>query len=394
MRPRTRRRRLPAGRAVALITLLGCAAETDRPSTPATGFDTAPESVTTRLPDLSESAVDDSSAQIFRVSAVAPLGDGGFALGNSGAGQIRLYDPSGRFVRALGRPGSGPGEFQLLGPIWAIAPDSIMAWDVIARKLVTFTSTGEVIHETRLEPAPAVQGPHVIGRFADGALAVTGSRQRLALEPSLVGKMVRDSTVVAAFDAGGAFKRRLAAIPGTPRFVMATSGPVRWPFVPFHSGAILAVLDSSVATSDGRGMIDVIGGDGRTIESIVLPIKPALVTSDDVERVRERALATAKSPDERTLWERFYRDAPYPDTMPVIREMLSDGHSRLLIRLFERPGAETTRWSLYDISSRHARQLILPPRFRPLALGDTILFGVRFDSLDVEHVERYRLPPR
>lgn len=52
------------------------------------------------------------SALIVRVSGIDRRADGAIALGDASEGNVKLYSPSGRLLRVIGRKGQGPGEFQ------------------------------------------------------------------------------------------------------------------------------------------------------------------------------------------------------------------------------------------------------------------------------------------
>jgi len=55
-------------------------------------------------------AADGPSGFAF-IKGVVRLSDGSIAVANQRPSEIRIFDASGRFVRSLGRNGTGPGEF-------------------------------------------------------------------------------------------------------------------------------------------------------------------------------------------------------------------------------------------------------------------------------------------
>ena len=58
--------------------------------------------------------------EFYHIQGVVGLSDGGLAVLNRGTHEVRVFDGSGRFLRALGRWGRGPGEFDfptLLQPL-------------------------------------------------------------------------------------------------------------------------------------------------------------------------------------------------------------------------------------------------------------------------------------
>lgn len=59
--------------------------------------------------------------------------------------ELRIFAADGRFVRAVGRPGAGPGEFRRIGPV-SLGPDgNIWVEDLSLRRWEVFDTTGERI---------------------------------------------------------------------------------------------------------------------------------------------------------------------------------------------------------------------------------------------------------
>jgi hypothetical protein len=79
--------------------------------------------------------------------------------------QLRLYDAAGRRVAAVGRRGSGPGEFQAMGPMsWKA--DTLVVFDVRQRRLTYITPSGALRRVTGL-PAAVNQDPFSTAAAAD-----------------------------------------------------------------------------------------------------------------------------------------------------------------------------------------------------------------------------------
>lgn len=84
---------------------------------------------------------------------------------------IRLYDPTGKFLRALGRAGEGPGEYK--APVIALFRDSLFIFDPQLRRITVMTLDGKV---ARTMPSPTLdQFP--ISFDARGRLAVHTSKR-------------------------------------------------------------------------------------------------------------------------------------------------------------------------------------------------------------------------
>src|SRR5690606_1239133 len=56
--------------------------------------------------------------QLHGVVHAIRLPDGEVAIANAGSREVRLYDQNGRFLRAFGREGDGPGEFRIPVRLW------------------------------------------------------------------------------------------------------------------------------------------------------------------------------------------------------------------------------------------------------------------------------------
>ncbi|MDE2980682.1 MAG: 6-bladed beta-propeller [Gemmatimonadota bacterium] len=81
-----------------------------------------------------------------------------FAVLDQIQGNVKVFDPSGSWLRSVGRPGDGPGEFRRVSDMVVIRDDMLIVLDVVHRSLSTFDSAG--VH----------QGDVAIGGYSLGAL--------------------------------------------------------------------------------------------------------------------------------------------------------------------------------------------------------------------------------
>lgn len=79
------------------------------------------------------------------IESATTLGDGFFAVATADPG-IFLFDSQGSFVRQLGQPGRGPGEYQGSLIVRSVG-DTVAVWDAGNRKLMLFSRNGEVLRE-------------------------------------------------------------------------------------------------------------------------------------------------------------------------------------------------------------------------------------------------------
>ena len=116
-------------------------------------------------PTLTIGAVTGDLNYLFQgISHVLRLEDGTIVVADRGANELRLFDAAGGFIRSLGGPGEGPGEFQLLNEVWTRG-DTILVSDNIQSRISVFGRGGDVLETIPVEVAPVRwQSPRHWGR--------------------------------------------------------------------------------------------------------------------------------------------------------------------------------------------------------------------------------------
>lgn len=90
-------------------------------------------------------SLDGASGDAFgRVEDVVQLSDGGFAVLDGQAAEVKLFDPAGRLTAVVGTKGDGPGEFQ--GPVTLaeLPGDTIAVFDPTPRRITHLARSGAV----------------------------------------------------------------------------------------------------------------------------------------------------------------------------------------------------------------------------------------------------------
>src|SRR5690606_29715399 len=137
-------------------------------------------------------AADGDAAYVFgRIGDVAFGPDGSVYVLDSGNAVIRVYDSSGRHLRAFGRQGEGPGEFRF--PIRMLVADSgVRVFDGPLKRVSYFSHTGELL-ETRALTGTGSQFDVVLPmRYGRSLGATTG----LQLRPDVMHLVGQSSQLV------------------------------------------------------------------------------------------------------------------------------------------------------------------------------------------------------
>jgi hypothetical protein len=90
--------------------------------------------------------MDDPHYAFNRVAGIAVDGRGHLYVADAGDSRIRVYSRQGRFVRDIGKPGHGPGEFLLIERVGVLS-DTVYIIDRQANRISYFDSTG-TLHRT------------------------------------------------------------------------------------------------------------------------------------------------------------------------------------------------------------------------------------------------------
>lgn len=75
----------------------------------------------------------DPDQELFAATSSVRLRDGRIVVANTGSNELRFYEAGGRFVRAVGRRGRGPGEFRGLRRVYQFTPGTLLALDGTGR---------------------------------------------------------------------------------------------------------------------------------------------------------------------------------------------------------------------------------------------------------------------
>ena len=96
------------------------------------------------------------------VGSISIGADGALYVSDSDLLSIREFDSEGRFVREIGRPGEGPGEFRSIAGVSVLPDGRLAAWDRGNRRVTVYGVDGDYDHAVRVEsvapPYPFVDG--------------------------------------------------------------------------------------------------------------------------------------------------------------------------------------------------------------------------------------------
>ncbi len=333
---------------------------------------------------LGEALGPDDELLLDRVIGATVLGNKAIVVGDGAAPRVLLFSAGGKFQRAVGNKGDGPGELRMPRWLGRCDHDGFAAYDVAQKRLTVFTADGGVQRTVPLSPVAGFS-PVLTCRANSLVFLLTRPKQR----PSEKGARWTVNTVlvrirgmaVDTLSTGTGAQEYYINRAGTGfsevplgRHVLAAAGPTRL-FVCTNQDARCVSLDTA----------------GRQLGTFTINLHRYKVTGKDWELARRRLVELLPVAEDREFRDRVLKEVSPPAQFPLIDELHADARDRLWVRTFAGYGTDLATWILLSPDGRPLLQALLPGGLRILEIGDRHLLGLAKDADDVESVALYSL---
>lgn len=331
-----------------------------------------------------------ANVTLFRVSTALLLQSGTLVVANDGNQEVLLIAEDGRPVRAVGREGSGPGEFKAVTSLHESA-SGFLAYDARLARFTQFDSSGEALSTRSLRPPNAVVDLLPVLTSPEGPdLAVYGS-QRIGKgagikqdttplllyqgpdsEPDTLGHWGAREGNYTSFPTGGwargpvGFGRHLAASGRSGRVVLGTT-------------------DSLNAT--------VLDAGGRVVMRLVGRFTGAAVSRSDGEAWKADYVSSISEDAPKQLREAF-QAAPYHDTYPAFDAAAVDSDGNVWIGSAAEWNDTERSWAVFAANGQPIGAVTLPKDVDVLDVAYGRIVGRVRDRQGVEDVVVYRIANR
>ena len=320
--------------------------------------------------------------QLFQVTGARALRNGDVVVVNSGTAELKVYDSTGTFLRALGGSGEGPGEFRVPWGIWELSGDTLAVWDFRLRRVSLFAD-GHFVKSSRLDRD--VFNAFPLGVLADGHLLLT---RHVITIPAMGFQM--SEQVVFAFTLDGTFVDTLGKYPGQLMGRLGESRLVGGPL--FGAQTRFAAGDSTYWVGTARShelrRYDATGALSLVVRWIG---ELAPVPSEAVEQYNEQQLAAESDENERRRTRVIQQGRPPAEQLPLYDSLVVDQTSALWVRRFGFPWTAEADWIVFGPDGIAVGRLTAPRGFQLFDIGEDYILGLEKDELDVEHVRMYNL---
>jgi hypothetical protein len=324
------------------------------------------------------------------IVAVRRQASGRIVVANYDPVSIRMFDPNGRFVAAVGRSGRGPGEYMDLTDMVVLPSDSIVVLDRMLRRISLLAPNGTYVSSFPFKP-PFTTPPFDVSLqpLGNGSLLI-GYAEVSSPKPSPDPLAVQQHAGI--YSTTGVPKNAVGKFHVGEYFLQAGFGDEApfWDRVFGRRGTLLGTGKMISAGDASATEVRRYSTTGSVVEihRVDRPREP--VTRAIIARYRTESLAKAE-PSQRSREEKRVAEMPYPTYFPAYRRFLEDAKGRLWLELYGYPAPAPSRWLVLDPGSRQAREVLLPNKFSPHVIGATDILGTWENADGVEHVRLYRL---
>lgn len=342
----------------------------------------------------------DSGGEAFqfgRIGDLAVTASGDIAVIDQLAGQVRLFDRNGAFLRSVGRPGRGPGELsRSANAVIPVARDSLLVPDPDERRITVFAPDGTIGRVILVPPTPRSQSWALTsdGRFLMRGLTIARGESGFTFWDALIAVSPDGASSDTLFefdhaktDMGGPGRLRIQLVVNSPSWARLSDGRIAWTaldrdYVMVHDSSGRPVRrishvqwtaqpitpeDRAVLVELLRAKLRMIGGDA------------SFADSPQVEAPSHFPVLTAvKAGPDGTIWVQRMGAVETIDPMAVNAPDRAEFFGG-------------TTWHILDGDGRFLGAIELPRRFRIFRITGDAIYGAARDDDGVERVLRLRL---
>lgn len=339
----------------------------------------------------------DAAFQFGQIGGVDVDAGGNVYITDAQAREIRVFDPSGAYLRTIGAPGGGPGEFGMGVTGVFVVGDEVVVPDLGNTRVSRFALDGTFIASEQIDLAKGI--PLRLDMAAGGRLV---AQYRNINPADTTAAPTGDPIVTLAL--GGTTPDTLAVLPvGQSLQIQGGRARIRQ----FDPEPIWdADIDGRLLTGMNSGWrFEVWAPDGSLTRIMTRPHERKPFTDRDEQVFRDAMLDLLREqgvPAEAA--QGFLAQMEFADYYPAFVSLALGPLGSVWVQNFrtgdEIAGAEgtfnimdmgSTTWGVFDAEGRYLGEVTFPGKYQPIrAIGDRF-YGIARDELDVQSLKVYRV---
>jgi hypothetical protein len=304
---------------------------------------------------------------------------------------IKIFDPSGNFLKVVGRKGQGPGEFNM--PIDIVfARDRVVVWDMGNRRLCAFTPAGDFIKSENASIFSA--RPHSLGALPTGEIVLetektyfgeAGRPQDCSIDiltPDLQSKKTIYSKAVLR-------DKYIRLKDGTTNLPQPYSPDVHWDVAP--SGRIVIGFSEKYEI----GVYDSAGVEESRFSHSYDPVK---VTAEDVKEFFDGMTQTTETGIRRGAPDHIVKNTTFPKFKPAFNAVIVDSDGNILVHTYPKNKDDMLRYfDAFDGRGKFLGRVrvegdvLFPAWHRRSPIVDGCFWAVEYSNEESPRVVKYRI---
>jgi hypothetical protein len=304
---------------------------------------------------------------------------------------IKKFDPSGKFLKVIGRKGQGPGEFNM--PVdMAFAKDRLVVWDMGNRRLCALTLTGELI---KAQNESAFSGrPNRVRALPSGEIVLEtektyrGEADRPQdrfleiLTPDLQSKMTIYSQAVLR-------NKYMRTQSGTFNVPQPFCPDVYWDVSP---------CGNIIVGFSGKYEISIYSSEGEKVSTFSHSYDPVKVTEEDEKSFFDGMSYTTGTGVQRGAPDHIVKNTTFPRFKPAYSALVVDSEGNILIHTYGEKKDETYRYfDAFDALGKFIARVrvegetLFPVYGQRAKVIDGSLWLTKYGSDELPKVIKYRI---
>jgi hypothetical protein len=361
------------------------------------------------VPELEVGAEEGAEEETFgEVGNVLASLDGGLIVHDIGAPAVRVFDPTGTFVRTIGGKGAGPGEYQWVNGIVRLPDGRLALWDATGSRFNLYVGDSAFQRSWRADFSRTF-GHRLVWGDDSGDLFAYAVLARDPADPR------RREEGVVRVDSSGQVRDSIPYLSWQedPKPAQASSADggsnMTWG-IPFGGGnQTRRMRNGGVVSGFGDPYVFYILSPGSKPLRVEREHAPVPVSETEARERRAAIEFHLRRVDPAWTWS----GTPFPSVKAAYEDLAVGGDGRIWVAVSmpdqpipagdipppakDAPPPFTTRAPrVYDVYSPEGRllgRIALPPRLELHGMRGDQVWGVRRDSLDVEYAVRMRIEP-
>lgn len=341
----------------------------------------------------------DPDYQFAQIGSIVPNSRGEILVMDRQVRKLSFYSEAGEFIRAVGTPGQGPGEFgRGVTDVFVGPGDTLLVPDPRNRRVHRLGPEGELLGSEPLD----------LERYRPLRFRGSATTGRAAVQLRPAGVLVADDAAtldqLALLEPSGAVGMTLLQV----RAGQLLGPEITRYFTPEPAWTLSDSL-TVIHALNSEYRISWYDRDGVARRIVTLPWEPRRIGDRDIRAFfayLDRAWLSAGVPPSRL--EENHRRVSFAETFPAFSTFYVGKEGSLWVQPVRAPGDMTDQeierynfiedfgssdWDVFGADGRYQGVVSMPPRFQPRWFVGDFIYGVQRDELDVQFVVRLRVVP-